>query len=125
MQNGTIDHIEAGAGGVTKGHAVKLSGGAFILCDDAADSVIGIALETKDQGQLVSVQTSGPVDARIGAALTLGGPLVCDGSGRLIDDSGTATEVVVGAALEVGVAASGSDYALAKVDLFPNKLANA
>lgn len=92
----------AGAGGVVKGKAVKLSGGALVLCTAATDSAIGIALFDAAAGELAGAKVAGEAEVLCDAALTVGGKVAFNADAEILDDAGTSTHVVLGVAVEAG-----------------------
>ena len=122
MSNYISSTYTAGAT-VEKGRAVKLSGSTIVHSAANDDVTIGIALNSGASGDAIAVCIEGTCDARVGAAVTRNGDLMSDANGRLVDATSGAGEIAICQALEVGAAASGSDYALARVVVYARKTA--
>lgn len=120
MYANSVTHSFTTGAAVEKGQIVKLSSGAVVPSAAISDAAIGVAAYSAASGQLVAVIVSGPADVLVSGVVTLGGTLESDANGRA---QNATTGVVIGQALEVGAAASGTDFALAKVNLFPSKVA--
>ena len=70
-----VQYKTAGAGGVTAGDWVALSGGTVVAADSSAppaEPAIGVALDTAIDGQSVRVCTAGPCTAAVTHALAAG-----------------------------------------------------
>lgn len=87
---------------VTKGQAVYLSSDGKISPATSAQNSIGIALQTKDAGEMCSVITRGPVKVEVGGAISRGQRVYAgDASARIlamadqaVDEGGSATYTI-------------------------------
>jgi hypothetical protein len=70
--NGNITNMTVGAGGVTAGYSVRLSGGNVVACTSKTDVFYGVALETAVSGIVIKV-------ARTGCKIRTGVTLTADG----------------------------------------------
>ena len=118
-----ISSTYTAGGTIEKGRAVKLSGSTIVHSAANDDVTIGIALHSGSTGDAIAVCVEGACDARVGAAVTKNGDLMSDANGRLVDATSGLGEIAICQALEVGAAASGSDYALARVVVYARKTA--
>lgn len=90
---------------LSEGYAVKLSGTSVVVATAATDKIIGIVTHDVAIGQVANVKlrsAAGTMKVKLGGTVAVGDAVTANGTGLLITTT-TATNQVVGQALEAGV----------------------